>query len=338
MPPSPIDQLPPAAAPDPNCHLCRGHGHIVTAEGRVAIATPCSCIPHCLRCNDTGRVEVAVDGGLRVGRCRCRMVHDRILLFNAAHSGRYASADLPVRHRRPAHPQEWQAGTGRYDRMPQMESFMRVMSGSRPSPVKDPWPRAPWRGRTREDPLLIATLRSLALEHGARVLHRVQQAARRPAKDSARGARARTSWQTSSMSPCWASTNLEGAPHGLGTVRDRRVDQPSRNAMKTTLGTTNYAPEAPTGALATNLARGLPPDPRRSDRQRAGMTGGDGRFRRGRRKVRAFKARSAEAGVAAGAQSPSSAVSSSSADTAMPRIRPAPARPRAGSRIGGIQP
>lgn len=305
MPPSPIDQLPPAAAPDPNCPLCRGHGHIVTAEGRVAIATPCSCIPHCLRCNDTGRVEVAVDGGLRVGRCRCRMVHDRILLFNAARiPGRYASADLPSfsTGAQRIH-KEWQAGTGRYDRMPQMESFMRVMqwiSAFQPGQESRGLVLhgAVGRGKTH---LLIATLRSLALEHGARVrfieFSRLLGVLREGFGQGRSGANV--------MADLVDVPVLGIDELGKGRLTDWELsvidELISRryNAMKTTLGTTNYAPEAPTGALATNLAA-----PEGSPRQTLGDRIGERAWSRlaemvdfvevGGEDYRAFKARSAE--------------------------------------------
>jgi DNA replication protein DnaC len=232
----------------------------VRAEGQIAQATACLCIPDCARCNDTGRVEVAVDGGLRVGRCRCRMVHDRVLLFNAARiPGRYAAADLASfsAGAQRIH-KEWQAGTGRYDRMPQMESFMAVMQWMS---AFDPGREsrglvlhgAVGRGKTH---LLVATLRSLALERGARVrfieFSRLLGILREGFSQNRSGANV--------MAELVDVPVLGIDELGKGRLTDWELsvidELISRryNAMKTTLGTTNYAPEAPTGALHTNLA------------------------------------------------------------------------------------
>lgn len=260
MPAPSLDELPPAAAADPTCPHCRGRGHVVASDGRISIASPCSCIPSCARCNDTGRVEVRTEGGLRVGRCRCRMVHDRVLLFNAARiPGRYAAADLAsfATGAQRIHA-EWQAGTGRYDRIPQMESFIKVsgwLSGFDPTregrglvlhgPVG--------RGKTH---LLVATLRSLALERGARVrfieFSRLLGILREGFGQGRSGANV--------MADLVDVPVLGIDELGKGRLTDWELsvidELVSRryNAMKTTLGTTNYAPEAPSGALATNLA------------------------------------------------------------------------------------
>jgi len=260
MPPSPIDALPAAAAADPACPLCRGHGHVVQAETRLSVASACACIPDCPRCRDTGRVELVVDGGLRVGRCRCRMVHDRVLLFNAARiPGRYAAADLPSfsTGAQRIH-KEWQAATGRYDRMPQMESFMRVMQWMAAfQPERESrglvLHGAVGRGKTH---LLVATLRSLALERGARVrfieFSRLLGILREGFGQGRSGADV--------MADLVDVPVLGIDELGKGRLTDWELsvidELISRryNAMKTTLGTTNYAPEGPTGALATNLA------------------------------------------------------------------------------------
>ena len=260
MTPATLEELPPAAAADPACPLCRGRGIVVRAEGQIAVSTPCSCIPHCLRCGDTGRVEIVTDNGLRVGRCRCRIVHDRVLLFNAARvPGRYAAADLASfsAGAQRIH-KEWQAETGRYDRMPQMESFMAVMQWlSAFDPSKESrglvLHGAVGRGKTH---LLIATLRSLALERGARVrfieFSRLLGILREGFGQGRSGANV--------MAELVDVPVLGIDELGKGRLTDWELsvidELVSRryNAMKTTLGTTNYLPEAPTGALSTNLA------------------------------------------------------------------------------------
>lgn len=262
MPPSPTDQLAAAAAADPSCPLCRGRGLVVSSDTRVAIAVPCTCIPTCPRCADTGRVELAVEGGLRVGRCRCRMVHDRVLLFNAARiPGRYAGADLASfsAGAQRIH-KEWQAGTGRYDRMPQMESFMAVMQWlSAFDPRRESrglvLHGAVGRGKTH---LLVAILRSLALERGARVrfieFSRLLGILREGFGQGRSGANV--------MADLVDVPVLGIDELGKGRLTDWELsvidELVSRryNALKTTLGTSNYAPEAPTGALPSNLAAG----------------------------------------------------------------------------------
>lgn len=68
-----------------------GEEYVVEAQGAYAVARE-TRPPGCPLCKGTGRREVQVDGVLRIGRCRCRMLPDRIALYNAAR--------IPARHAR----------------------------------------------------------------------------------------------------------------------------------------------------------------------------------------------------------------------------------------------
>lgn len=70
--------------PDRSCSLCLGQGYTTSHRGEYSIATPCSCLPHCIRCGETGFLRITTDGVEKAGRCRCRKLHDRIGLFNQA--------------------------------------------------------------------------------------------------------------------------------------------------------------------------------------------------------------------------------------------------------------
>jgi DNA replication protein DnaC len=95
---APAPQSPAAvepAAPDPACKRCQGLGYTVAPAGEVALATLCACVPTCRRCDGGGRVTLRVDGVVRVGRCRCQLIPDRVAAFNRANlPGRFAASTL----------------------------------------------------------------------------------------------------------------------------------------------------------------------------------------------------------------------------------------------------
>lgn len=255
-----MTELPPAAAPDPNCPRCGGKGHVVVRHGERAVASVCDCIPSCPRCRDTGRVEIRTEHGLRIGRCRCRMVHDRVLLFNGSNiPGRYADADLAsFAAGAVAIDRLVQRPSGRYDGIPQMEAFqgaMKWLSAFRPGhesrglvlhgPVG--------RGKTH---LLVALMRSLALERGARV-HFIEFS--RLLGDLREGFGAGRSG--ADVMRRLVDVPVLGIDElGKGRLTDWELsvidELISRryNAMRTTLGTTNFSPGAPTGAMPANNA------------------------------------------------------------------------------------
>lgn len=273
----PIAALPPAAIADSACPDCGGRAHTVIAKGERAIGSVCDCVPACARCRGTGRVEVSVDGGLRVGRCRCRMVHDRVLLFNSACiPGRYAGADLASFAKgADAIHRNWQSTTGRYDRMPQMEAFQEVMKWlSQFDPEAENrglvLTGLVGRGKTH---LLIAILRSLAVERGARVrfieFSRLLSILREGFGEGRSGANV---IQELVDTPVLGIDEL-----GKGRMTDWELsvidELISRryNSMRTTLGTSNFLPGPPTGALAP----ANPAAPEKAQRQTLGDRIGD---------------------------------------------------------------
>lgn len=64
--------------------------YTITAEGLFAVARVRPDLPPCSRCDGSGRATQIIDGVVTVGRCRCRMLHDRVELFNRA--------SIPARH------------------------------------------------------------------------------------------------------------------------------------------------------------------------------------------------------------------------------------------------
>ncbi len=74
----------------PDCPVCRGHGHVVRPGPETAVASVCECIPPCPLCGGTGFRVVEGGQGLVAGRCRCRLLPDRVAMFNRA--------GIPARH------------------------------------------------------------------------------------------------------------------------------------------------------------------------------------------------------------------------------------------------
>ncbi len=75
---------------DPGCEICSGAGYQVSAVGALAQASICSCVLACAACNGTGQRHLVMGDRVRVGRCRCQMLPDRVALFNRA--------GVPARH------------------------------------------------------------------------------------------------------------------------------------------------------------------------------------------------------------------------------------------------
>lgn len=64
--------------------------YTISADGAYAVARVRPDLPPCARCDGNGRASLLVDGVLTVGRCRCRMLPDRVEIFNRA--------QIPARH------------------------------------------------------------------------------------------------------------------------------------------------------------------------------------------------------------------------------------------------
>lgn len=130
--------------------------YIIEPIGAYAVARP-TLPPGCPFCHGTGRREMEVGGAIRVGRCRCQRIPDRVATYNAAR--------IPARH---AH--------STFDSFhapnPQMEATVKVLRHW----VRDWRPDGqqrgviltgePGRGKTH---LLCAMLRELVFTHGVRV-------------------------------------------------------------------------------------------------------------------------------------------------------------------------
>jgi DNA replication protein DnaC len=81
---------PPVPRGDPACSRCGGDGYLVSPTRSLAQAELCGCIPACVHCAGSGQRRVQVGDRVRVGRCRCQMLPDRVELFNRA--------GIPARH------------------------------------------------------------------------------------------------------------------------------------------------------------------------------------------------------------------------------------------------
>ncbi len=246
--------LPPAARPQADCPRCRGAGTVAIAQGELAVAEVCDCIPFCGRCSGSGRVVIHGEDGVQVGRCRCQIHGDRAALFNHARiPGRYAAADFP----------SFATGASAIaqgqQRNPKFEAFLKVMSWEkefRPTEENRGFVLhgAVGRGKTH---LLVATLRALALNHGVRV--RFIEFTRllaelREGFDAGRSG-------ASTMAELVAVPVLGIDEIGKGrmtdwelTVIDELVSR-RYNAMACTLGTTNFSPGGPTGAAIPSLGQ-----------------------------------------------------------------------------------
>ena len=139
------------------CPHCNGTSIVVEPAEMFARARLCSCVPPCERCRGTGRVTVTREGVDKIARCRCRMLPDRIVMFNAA--------NIPARHAHASFesfnkdlPETMNAFLGSYRWTtrfsPKASNRSLVLHG----PVG--------RGKTH---LLISVVRELIFKHGVQV-------------------------------------------------------------------------------------------------------------------------------------------------------------------------
>jgi DNA replication protein DnaC len=243
-----IEDLPAAAAPDPDCERC-DRGVVITQEGEWMRAEVCDCIGVCGRCNGNGRVVARVDGTVRTGRCRCQLPGDRARLLSAAQlPGRYVGASLG----------SFMRGVQESGDMAKMDAMMGVShwlqaftpgDHNRGLVLHGPV----GRGKTH---LLVGLLRDLVLLHGVHV--RFVEFTRLLAALRAGFSEGRSGSEL--MNELVAVPVLGIDELGKGrltdwelTVIDELISR-RYNAMATTLGTTNFAPGAVTGAAPTNAA------------------------------------------------------------------------------------
>ena len=239
-----MSSVPFSPRPDQNCVYCHGFGYVVRPRGEHAEASACSCVPRCSRCDDTGRAVVTVDGVTKIGRCRCRMLHDRVRLFNAA--------QIPSRHASSSF-RNFDLSEGVV-----MPAFMAAMRWAEDyQPGEDNQGLIFWglvgRGKTH---LLVATLRHVIFTHGvnARFVEFSRLLSELKAGYSAGRSDAPLLEELSAV-PILGIDEL-----GKGrlsewemTIIDEVVSR-RYNAMGCMLGSTNYRPRDPTGAPPPNLA------------------------------------------------------------------------------------
>ncbi|MBN1335668.1 MAG: ATP-binding protein [Deltaproteobacteria bacterium] len=77
-------------AGQPDCPICKGQGYVIRPGPEHAQATLCECVGRCPLCDGTGFRVVEGREGAVARRCTCRVLPDRIDLFNRA--------GIPARH------------------------------------------------------------------------------------------------------------------------------------------------------------------------------------------------------------------------------------------------
>ncbi len=245
-----IAQLPPAAQPDPSCPICHGHGLELAFGTEYAKAAPCSCIPACRRCGGSGRVVVSEGSDVRVGRCSCQRLPDRLAFFNRAGiPTRYAKATLA----------SFSMGMAMHDdmpgKMPALQATTKWLQDFQPK-VENPGLFLygdVGRGKTH---LLVGLVQALILEKGVPARFVEFSRLLGMLKEGFSAGR----FGTDLMGELSAIPVLAIDELGKGRMTDwelaviDEIISRRYNAMRCTLATTNYRPEAPTGAQVSNLA------------------------------------------------------------------------------------
>ncbi len=231
---------------DPGCGSCSGAGYVIKPLGSLAGAVLCDCVPECPFCGGVGQRQVQVGDRVRVGRCRCRMLPDRILLFNRAgiparHAHSSFSSFLPDKN--PGvqmgyrQCQDWVR-----DYQPGQENRGLILFGG------------VGRGKTH---LLVSMLRVLIMDHGVEarfVEFSHLLSLLKAGYDSGTGEA--TTLMPLVRVPVLAIDELgkgRGSDWELGII-DQLVSH-RYNALGTILATTNYEPKPATGLSQGNLAQ-----------------------------------------------------------------------------------
>lgn len=234
------------------CEKCQDKGYLVRPVGEYAVAERCECRVQCARCGGSGRVLAMVDGLQVMGRCACQRLLDRVGLWNsAAVPARHAGSTLEsysagaLRHK---DHEKFQALT----ELSRWKESFKGEGGARGLVLYG----AVGRGKTH---LLVSLLRVLIFDQGvsarfiefSRLLGILKEAYDKGQSD-------RSVMNELVSVPLLAIDEL-----GKGrlsdwelTVVDELISR-RYNAMATTLGTTNYPPNAATGEGPPNLAQGV---------------------------------------------------------------------------------
>lgn len=230
---------------DPECTTCHGRGIRVVRAGERAVAAACACrAERCPRCK--GSTWVPVDPtdleSARV-RCACHEVERRQRLFDRA--------SIPARYHHATF-ETFDAGAGAGPALFQCRAWTRRFDPADASRGFVLYGEV-GRGKTH---LLIATLRSLVLDHGVRARfvefsHLLSDL--KSSFDRKEGA-------ADVLAPLVDVDVLAIDELGKGrntafegSIVDELVSR-RYNAARVLLGTTNFAPEPPTGVEVANNA------------------------------------------------------------------------------------
>ena len=254
-------ELPEAAAPQPDCPLCRGEGVVFEQTGEFTVAKLCTCIPDCQRCGGSGRVVITTEEGIQTGRCRCQMLPDRAGLFNRAKiPARFHDASL-VSFSRGA----TQVGDdAKFKAFVEVSHWLSQFDPNRENKGLVLHGKV-GRGKTH---LMVALLRSLVFQHGVEVRFVEFSRLLSLLKEGYSSGRSDTA-----LLGELANVPILGIDElGKGRLTDwelQVIDEViSRryNCMRTTLGTSNFKPGNITGAEPPNAAQTTAPTQTLGDR------------------------------------------------------------------------
>lgn len=216
----------------------------ITAEGNFALARVRPGLPPCERCDGSGRVTVVVDNVTTVGRCRCRMLHDRVELFNRAR--------IPARHANSTFRSFKRENSAQETAYDAVKSWLRTY---RPGKLNRGLLLYGDVGRGKTH-LLIAVLRELVFRHGVPVrfvefTHLLWELREGFEKDQGEEViiRPLTNVDVLAIDDLGQSRRTEWEKAIVDVLVTRR-----HNQLKTLLVTTNYAPGPSKGFAETNLS------------------------------------------------------------------------------------
>ncbi len=229
---------------DSNCPRCSGEGIEFFPTDQGARAKVCACRKTCPACKGIGRVLVEKDGR-RMARCGCQRLPDRVAILNRA--------NLPSRHHKSSF-RNFDPSMGGRAALMQCQGWAGSFAVGQDRKGLLLWGEV-GRGKTH---LVIATLKHIAVHHGARVrfvefTHLLAEL-RAGIEQRRRGnAKLLTSLQDVDV------LAIDELGKGRCTEWELSIldDLISRayNGMRTLLGSTNYTPHGgPTGVHTDNLA------------------------------------------------------------------------------------
>lgn len=230
---------------DPNCPRCSGEGIFFSPTDHGARAQVCACRSTCPKCKGVGRVLVDNKDGRRMARCGCQRLPDRVAILNRA--------NLPSRHANSSF-RSYDSNRGDRSALMQCQGWAGSFALGQDRKGLLLWGEV-GRGKTH---LLVATLKYIAVHHGARVrfvefTHLLAEL-RAGIEQRRRGnAKLLTSLQDVDV------LAIDELGKGRCTEWELSIldDLISRayNGMRTLVGSTNYSPHGgPSGVHTDNLA------------------------------------------------------------------------------------